>query len=198
MFLIVGLGNPGGEYEGTRHNVGFSVVDLFAGRHGISVNQKKHRALVGAGMACGRKVLLAKPQTYMNLSGESVSQLISWHKLDAARDLVVVCDDVNLERGLLRIRARGSAGGHNGLKNIIALLGTDQFCRFRLGVGACPRNQGMVGYVLGRFSREEGALMRDCAENACDALEMLLSEGVEAAMNRYNRKSGKGDSGEKD
>ena len=138
MYVIAGLGNPKREYENTRHNVGFDVIDAIASKYGIRVIERKHKALVGRGYIDGMKVVLAKPQTFMNLSGESIREIIDYYKVDPQSELVVVCDDISLELGQLRIRKKGSAGGHNGLKNIIAQLGTDGFARIKMGVGNKP------------------------------------------------------------
>ena len=144
MYVIAGLGNPKKEYENTRHNVGFDAVDLLADRHGIRVNEARHRGLVGKGIIAGQKVILLKPLTYMNLSGESIRDVVQYYKLDPSAQLVVLCDDINLDPGVLRIRKKGSAGGHNGLKNIIAQLGRDDFCRVRIGVGSKPEGYDLA------------------------------------------------------
>ena len=138
MYIIAGLGNPDRQYEGTRHNAGFDVIDRIADKYNIAVDTKKHRALIGKGVIEGRKVILAKPQTYMNLSGESIRSMADYYKIDPEHELVVIYDDINLEPGQLRIREKGSAGGHNGIKNIIACLGTQVFPRIRVGVGEKP------------------------------------------------------------
>ena len=135
MFLIVGLGNPGKQYEHTRHNIGFDVMDALAEKYNISISEKKHKALCGKGVIEGEKVLLVKPQTYMNLSGESIAEILNYYKLDAEEDFLVVFDDISLAPGNIRIRKKGSAGGHNGIKNIIAMTGTQNFLRIKVGVG---------------------------------------------------------------
>lgn len=188
MFIIAGLGNPTKEYEGTRHNVGFEVIDRIAEKYNISVDTKKHRALLGKGIISGRKVILAKPQTYMNLSGESIRSLIDYYKADEEQELLVIYDDISLDVGQLRIRAKGSAGGHNGIKNIIACLGTQVFPRIKIGVGEKPRGYDLADYVLGHFSKAEQEKMEEGYREAVQAAEMIVSGELEAAMNEYNRR----------
>jgi PTH1 family peptidyl-tRNA hydrolase len=182
--LIVGLGNPGKEYQETRHNVGFRVIDLLAERHGIELRKHRHQSVYGEGRIAENAVLLAKPLTYMNLSGAAVAALARYHGITPG-DVLVLCDDVNLPLGRLRLRTKGSAGGHNGLKSIIGSLGTDEFPRLRIGVGA-PAGQPMVEHVLGRFNRREAEIIATVLPAAADAVELSLREGIEAAMNRYN------------
>ncbi len=188
MYLIVGLGNPGKEYQNTRHNIGFDVIDVIARQENISVTEKKHKALIGKGIIAGRKVILAKPQTYMNLSGESVRSLLDYYKADETEELLVVSDDISLPPGQLRIRKKGSAGGHNGLKNIIAHLGHDCFQRIKMGVGEKPEGYDLVDYVLGRFDGTDRKIMDQAALAAADAVRLILTEGADAAMNLYNKK----------
>ena len=175
MYVIVGLGNPGDKYARTRHNVGFDVIDLLAEQNGISVTERKHKALIGKGRIAGQAVILVKPQTFMNLSGESVGDILHFYKLDPAQDLIVISDDVALDPGTLRIRKKGSAGGHNGLKNII-------------GVGKLPPNGDMIAHVLGRFAPEDRRLVELSYERAAQAIDCILSEDVDKAMSRYNGK----------
>ena len=153
MFIIAGLGNPTLQYEGTRHNVGFDVIDMLADRYNISVDGRKGRALIGKGMIGGKKVLIVKPQTYMNMSGESLRELVNYYKIDQEHELLVIYDDISLDVGQLRIRKKGSAGGHNGIKNIIANLGTDVFPRIKIGVVEKPNKYALADYVLGHFSK---------------------------------------------
>ncbi|MCC8150874.1 MAG: aminoacyl-tRNA hydrolase [Lachnospiraceae bacterium] len=188
MFLIAGLGNPTGEYEKTRHNVGFDVIDAVADKYDIKIGQKKGRALCGSGFMEGQKVLLAKPQTFMNLSGDSVSALLRFYKLDPAQELIVVFDDINLVPGNLRIRRSGSAGGHNGVKDIIAKTGTDQFARIRVGVGGKPEGGDLVSHVLGHFSKSERERVENAIGDAADALGLMVCGRIDDAMNLYNRK----------
>ncbi|MCI9340279.1 MAG: aminoacyl-tRNA hydrolase [Dorea sp.] len=188
MFIIAGLGNPTLQYEGTRHNAGFDVIDALADKYNISVDYRKNRAFIGKGMIAGRKVILAKPQTYMNLSGESVRGLADYYKIDEETELLIIYDDVSLDVGQLRIRKKGSAGGHNGIKSIIAELGTDVFPRIKVGVGEKPKQYDLADYVLGHFSKAERELMEEGYERAVHAVEMILSDGIDPAMNEYNRK----------
>ena len=186
MFIIVGLGNPTPEYEGTRHNVGFEVIDALARKYNIDVDMKKHRAYIGKGMIEGQKVILAKPLTYMNLSGESVRALVDYYKVDPESELLVVYDDISLAPGQIRIRKKGSAGGHNGIKSIINHLGTQNFQRIKVGVGEKPKNWDLADYVLGTFSREDRELVDDALERAGKAAELIVQGEVDRAMNEYN------------
>lgn len=188
MFIIVGLGNPSKEYEGTRHNAGFEVIDRISDKYNISVDTKKHRALIGKGIIEGQKVILAKPQTFMNLSGESVRSLLDYYKVDEEQELIVIYDDISLDNGQIRIRAKGSAGGHNGIKNIIAHLGGQVFPRVKVGVGEKTSKYDLADYVLGHFSKEEQVLMDEGYAHAIHAVEMILEGDISAAMNEYNRK----------
>ena len=188
MFIIVGLGNPSKEYEGTRHTAGFEVIDRIADKYNISVDTKKHRALIGKGIIGGQKVILAKPQTFMNLSGESVRSLLDYYKVDEEQEFIVIYDDISLDNGQIRIRAKGSAGGHNGIKNIIAHLGGQVFPRVKVGVGEKPSKYDLADYVLGHFSKEEQVLMDEGYAHAVHAVEMILEGDISAAMNEYNRK----------
>lgn len=188
MFVIVGLGNPSREYKGTRHNAGFEVIDRISEKYNISVNIKKHRALMGKGMIHGKKVILAKPQTFMNLSGESVRSLVNFYQVDVATELLVIYDDVSLGTGQLRIRAKGSAGGHNGIKNITSQIGGQFFPRIKVGVGEKPPKMDLADYVLGHFSKAEQQLMEEGYEMAVCAAETIMEGRIETAMNEYNRK----------
>ena len=186
MYIIVGLGNPDRKYQGTRHNIGFDVVDAFAKRFSIDVINKKFNALVGTGVAEGHKVVLVKPQTYMNLSGESVRRVLDFYKVDETQELIVISDDISLDVGRLRIRKKGSAGGHNGLKNIILHLGHGNFHRIKVGVGKKPTGYDLADYVLGHFSKEEQEVMEETAKRAVEALLVMMNEGADAAMNQFN------------
>ena len=188
MFLIVGLGNPGKEYEHTRHNAGFDVIDALAEKYNISVTEKKHKALCGKGVIEGVKVILAKPQTFMNLSGESVSELIQYYKLDPEEEMIVIFDDISLAPGNIRIRKKGSAGGHNGIKNIIAQTGTQNFMRIKVGVGEKPKGWDLADHVLGHFSKEDRAKLEDAIVDAMGAAVLMLQDETDQAMNEYNSK----------
>lgn len=188
MFVIVGLGNPTLQYEGTRHNVGFDVIDLLADKYNITVETRKSRAYIGKGVIEGKKVILVKPQTYMNLSGESVKSIVDYYKIDEEQELLVIYDDVSLGVGQLRIRKKGSAGGHNGIKNIISHLDTNVFMRIKVGVGEKPKKYDLADYVLSRFSKAEREEMEAGYEKAVKAAVMILNGDIDAAMNEYNRK----------
>ncbi len=188
MYIIAGLGNPGKEYENTRHNAGYEVIDALAEKYNISVLELKHKALIGKGYIEGRKAVLVKPLTFMNLSGESLRMVVDYYKADAEQELIVVSDDISLPPGQLRVRKKGSAGGHNGLKNIIKMLGTENFQRIRMGVGEKPKNRDLVDWVLGHFNKEEKAAMEEASAKAVRAVELMLTEGADAAMNEFNRK----------
>ena len=187
MKFIIGLGNPTAQYAGTRHNIGFDTITRLADDHRISVTEKKHKALCGKGIIGGEKVILMKPQTYMNLSGESVREVLDFYKA-GPEDIIVCYDDISLPPGQLRVREKGSAGGHNGIKNIIAHLGTEQFARVRIGVGEKPAEWDLKDYVLGHFSAEEEPLMRDALADAARACELFVVGEISTAMNNFNKK----------
>ncbi len=188
MYVIAGLGNPDKKYEKTRHNVGFDVIDVIAKKYNVELTEKKHRALSGSGYIAGQKVLLVKPQTYMNLSGESIAAILNFYKLDAETDLLVIFDDISLAPGRIRVRGRGSAGGHNGIKNIIAMTGTQEFARIKVGVGEKPQGRDLADYVLSRFSKDERAMVEDAFVDAADAAELIAAGDLDGAMNRFNGK----------
>jgi peptidyl-tRNA hydrolase, PTH1 family len=184
MKLIVGLGNPGTEYAGTRHNVGFEVISLLAQRHQIPMAKRAFKSILGDGRIHGERVLLVKPMTYMNLSGEAVASIAQYYHIPT-EDMIVILDDVALPPGKIRLRFKGSAGGHNGMTNIIQMLHTQEIPRIRIGIGpARPGN--MIGHVLARFSKEELPLLREAYERAADAVESALNDGFALAMNRFN------------
>lgn len=187
MYLIVGLGNPGTEYAATRHNIGFDMVTYLSDKYNIPLRTKEGKAIVGKGIIEGQKVMLVQPQTFMNLSGESVRALMDFYKLDI-EDLIVIYDDISLSVGQIRIRKKGSAGGHNGIKNIIQHIGTQEFKRIKIGVGGKPEGGDLVKHVLGRFSREEDGMIRDVFALANEGLSAILMDNVAAAMNLVNGK----------
>lgn len=187
MYLIVGLGNPSKEYNNTRHNIGFDTIDALADKYGIRINIAKFKSLVGTGMIEGQKVLLMKPQTFMNLSGEAVRAAIDFYKIDPS-EIIVISDDINLGVGQLRIRLKGSAGGHNGLKNIILHAGSDGFMRIRMGVGEKPKGWDLADYVLGHFSADERKIMDESIKFAGEAVCLMINDQAEKAMNIYNTK----------
>ena len=184
MYIIAGLGNPGRKYENTKHNVGFITLDVLAEKHNIKINKIKHKALVGEGIIFGQKLLLVKPQTYMNLSGNSIREVMEYYKADLDK-LVVIYDDVDIPMGRLRIRKKGSAGTHNGMRSIIYDLQADEFPRIRIGIGG-ERKMSLAGYVLGGFKKDERVLMQDAVERAVSAVECMLEKGIDAAMSEYN------------
>lgn len=188
MIIIAGLGNPGKEYVNTRHNAGFMAIDELARRHGIDVSEKKHKALMGKGSINGHKVILAKPQTYMNNSGESLRELFDYYKPDAETEIIVIYDDITLDVGGIRVRKKGSAGGHNGMKSIIAHLGTENFQRVRVGIGEKPARMDLADWVLGHFHKEDTDALNEALKETGNAVEMLLEGDVDNAMNRYNKK----------
>lgn len=185
MPLITGLGNPGDTYAGTRHNVGFVVIDTLAEKLSVRLGPGKGPYYVGKGRYKGHEILLMKPTTYMNRSGDAVQQALSWYKLDI--DQCLVCyDDLNIPLGTLRLRPSGSAGGHNGARDIIRLLGTDGFPRLRIGIGGEFPEGRQVDYVLSRFSRSERKIMEETIERAADAVLTFVTDGIDAAMNTFN------------
>lgn len=186
MYIIVGLGNPGRQYEHSRHNAGFEAIDRLAEKYQISIDNKKFQALCGTGYIDGQKVLLVKPQTYMNLSGESVRAACDFFKIDPEQELIVLYDDISLAPGHLRIRAKGSAGGHNGIKNMIQHLGTQTFSRVKIGVGEKPAEYDLADYVLGHFSKEEWPVMTEAFDRAAQAAAMMLTNDMQQVMNQFN------------
>ena len=187
FWLIAGLGNPGSKYEGTRHNMGFLTVDLLAEQVGVKLNKVKFKSAYNIIPFAGAKCLVMKPQTYMNLSGEAVREAVQFYKIPADHVLVIY-DDVSLPVGKLRVRPTGSAGGHNGIKDIIAKTGTDQFARVKVGVGEKPAGWDLADHVLGRFSPEDREKFDDAVKEAVDAVTLMVQDRTDEAMNRYNRK----------
>lgn len=188
MYIIVGLGNPGRQYAHTRHNVGFDTIDVLARKYRIDVETGRFHAICGKGIIEGQRVVLAKPITFMNLSGQSIRELVNFYKIDAASELIVIYDDISLPPGQLRIREKGSAGGHNGIKSVIANLGNQEFLRIKVGVGEKPQGYDLADYVLSHFSGEERKLLDGAIDRAADAAVCLMTDGLAAAMNEYNRK----------
>ena len=188
MFVIVGLGNPGKKYENTRHNAGFIAIDALAVKYGINMNEKKHKAVCGTGFIEGVKVLLVKPQTFMNLSGESVGEVLNFYKLDPEDDMLVIFDDISLAPGNIRIRKKGSAGGHNGIKSLIAHTGTQGFMRIKVGVGEKPSGWDLADYVLGHFSEEDQVKLKEVMPDIISAVVLMSQGNVDKAMNDYNAK----------
>ena len=187
MFIIVGLGNPGSKYDGTRHNIGFDIIDRLAKKHRIKIKSVKHKSIMGKGSIYGHKVFLAKPLTYMNLSGESVKRIIDYYHIDEKSELIIIADDVSLPIGQIRMRKKGSDGGHNGLKSIIKNFGHNEFIRMKIGVGDKPSGHDLAGHVLGHFVGDDKKIMCECSENAVNAIETIIEDGLDMAMNRYNK-----------
>ena len=188
MFLIVGLGNPGKQYENTRHNVGFDAIDVLVDEYRIPSSGKQHKAMYGKGVIEGQKVILAKPMTYMNLSGEAVRAMVDYYKIDPETELLVIFDDISLAPGNIRIRKKGSAGGHNGIKSIITHLGTQNFQRIKVGVGEKPKNWDLADYVLGAFSKDDRKLVDEALERTAKAAALIVQGEIDEAMNLYNKK----------
>ena len=191
MYIIAGLGNPGKKYENTRHNVGFDCIDALADKYNIKVTESKGKALVGSGVIQGQKVLLVKPQTFMNLSGMSVRELINFYKIDIEEEFLVIYDDISLPPGEIRIRTKGSAGGHNGIKNIIEQTATQVFSRIKIGVGEKPANWDLADYVLSRPDKDDAAHMKEGIAQAVEAVAMMIEGNTDQAMNRFNVKKRK-------
>ena len=190
MFAVVGLGNPGKEYEGTRHNVGFDVIDLLADRNDIKINKIKFKSIYGEGKIGDNKVILLKPQTYMNNSGMTVLELYNFYKLPL-ENIIVVVDDIDIQFATIRIRAKGSAGTHNGLKSIIYHLQSEKFPRVKIGIGQKREGQDLAAFVLSRFKQDERDKIESAIEEAALAVETIIKDGIERAMNQFNSKGKK-------
>ena len=186
MFIIAGLGNPERKYDGTKHNIGFSAITALSDAYNIPVNTREHKALCGKGYIEGQKVLLAMPLTYMNLSGESIRELVDYYKINPEEELIIIYDDINLAPGKLRIRAKGSAGGHNGIKNIITHIGSQSFYRIRIGVGEKPEGWDLADYVLSRLNREDEPVIREALQDTVEACKVIMLEDIRTAMNKFN------------
>lgn len=187
MYIIVGLGNPGKQYENTRHNVGFNVIDILADEYGISVTKMKHKALIGEGRVGTEKVVLVKPVTYMNLSGESLAEIYNFYKVET-NNIVVIYDDIDLDVGKIRIRKKGSGGTHNGMRSIVKCLGTTDFPRVRVGVSKPEPGRDLASFVLSRFSKEEEGDLKDGLEKAIKAIDCIIKEDIDLSMNKFNGK----------
>ncbi len=186
LFVVIGLGNPGNKYFNTRHNVGFDTIDFLAEKYGIKVSKVKHKALLGDGEIEGRKVILVKPQTYMNLSGESVSEVIDWYKVPL-ENVILIYDDVDLPAGKIRVRSKGSSGTHNGMRSILYHIQSEDFPRIRIGIGRPPVDWDLADYVLGKFSLEDRKIINESVKAAAEAVAAIVGSGIETAMNRYNK-----------
>ncbi len=185
-FIVAGLGNPGMEYDNTRHNAGFAVLDKLAEKAGANINRLKFKGKTAEAVIGGKRCLLLKPTTYMNNSGESIVQAMEFYKLDVSQ-IIVVCDDISLDPGKLRIRRKGSHGGHNGLRSICELTGSDDFQRIKIGVGKKPHpDYDLAKWVLGKFGKDDAAEMEKSAENACQCIELMVQGKTDEAMNKFN------------
>ena len=187
MYIIVGLGNPGDKYEKTRHNVGFNVIDLLAKEYSIDVSKIKHKALIGEGRVGTEKVILVKPMTYMNLSGESVADICNYYNIDL-ENLIVIYDDIDLDVGKIRIRKKGSGGTHNGMRSIVKCLGTTDFPRVRVGVSKPEPGRDLANFVLSRFSKDEEVDLKDGFDKAVKAIDCIIREDIDLSMNKFNGK----------
>ncbi|MCI8344919.1 MAG: aminoacyl-tRNA hydrolase [Clostridia bacterium] len=185
MYLIIGLGNPEEEYGRTRHNMGFNVINKLSNKYGIEVNKKKFDGLCGDGMIEGEKVILLKPQTYMNLSGKSIVQVVNFYKIPL-ENVIVIYDDIDIEPGLIRIRKKGSSGSHNGMKSVIAELGSGEFMRVRVGIGKPKYDGDMINYVIGAVPEEEQKELEKGVEKAKEAVIEILRSGIDTSMNKFN------------
>ena len=188
MYLVAGLGNPGKQYEATRHNMGFDTIDYLIEEYKVPQGGVKFNAMYGKTMIGGEKVILMKPLSFMNLSGGPIRDMVNYFKIDPETELIVIYDDIDLDPGQLRIRKQGSSGGHNGIKDIIRQLGTEKFLRIKVGVGAKPKGWDLADHVLGRFSTEDRKLVDEAIGKAAKAVDIMIEQGADAAMNEYNRK----------
>lgn len=186
LFLVIGLGNPGSRYDNTKHNVGFETVDLLADKYNIKISKLKHKALYGDGFIENKKVVLAKPQTFMNLSGESVREMIEWYKIPS-QNIIIVYDDIDLQLGKIRVRPKGSSGTHNGMRSVLYHIQTEDFPRVRIGIGRPPQGWELADYVLSKFGGEERKIINESITQAAEAVTAILKSGPETAMNRYNK-----------
>lgn len=185
MFLVIGLGNPGREYAETRHNVGFKVIDLLAQKNNITMNKIKFKSVYGEGIIAGKKIVLVKPQTYMNNSGMAVRELYDFYKLPI-EDIIVVVDDIDIDFAQIRIRKKGSAGTHNGLRSIIQHIQDENFPRLKIGIGEKKEKQDLAAFVMSKFSKEEREEISIAVEDATSAIEAIIRDGIDKAMNKYN------------
>lgn len=186
LYLMIGLGNPGSKFENTRHNVGFDTIDYISAKYGIKLSKIGFKAVYGEGEIEGIRVILVKPQTFMNLSGESVREIVEWYKLPMER-VIVIYDDIDLEPGKIRVRPKGSSGTHNGMKSVIYQLQDDNFPRVRIGIGRAPEKWDLADYVLSKFSREDRQVINGSIEKAAEAAVIIAKNGPEKAMNSYNK-----------
>ena len=185
MYIIVGLGNPENEYSNTRHNMGFDTINKIAKQYNIEISKKNFKGLYGTGIIEGEKVVLLKPQTYMNLSGESVKEILKFYKLDTS-NLIIIYDDIDIEKGIIKLRKTGGAGTHNGMKSVIEEIGTEKFPRVRIGIGKPEYKEDMINYVLGKISEEDKKILEKSTDLAKDAVSEIIRNGIDIAMNLFN------------
>lgn len=185
MYLIVGLGNPEEEYSDTRHNMGFDTINHLAEKYHISMKKKKFDAIYGEGMINGKKVILIKPQTYMNLSGKSVKQWMHFYQVDFS-ELLVIYDDMDIEKGQVKVRKKGGPGTHNGMRSVVQEIQSEEFARIRVGIGKPERKEEMIAYVIGKIGAEEKKVLRETTQNAAEAIDVILLKGIDMAMNEFN------------
>lgn len=186
MYIVAGLGNPDRKYAGTKHNIGFDVITNISDRYNIDLSKTGFKSKIGQGFIDGDKILLMKPQTYMNLSGEAVGEAVNFYKIEPERELIIIQDDIDLEPGNIRIREKGSAGGHNGIKSIISHVGSGNFIRIKIGVGGKPKDWDLADHVLSGFDKELEPLIRKMLDTAREAVIEIVKNGVQSAMNKYN------------
>jgi PTH1 family peptidyl-tRNA hydrolase len=186
LYLIIGLGNPGSRYDNTRHNVGFETIDVISGKYGIKVAKLRHKALLGDGVIEGHRVLLVKPQTFMNLSGESVRDIVEWYKVPSS-NIIIIYDDIDIPIGKIRVRSKGSSGTHNGMKSVIYHLQSDEFPRIRIGIGEQPEGWDLADYVLSKFSGDDAKIIEESISKAAEAAVAVIKYGIDAAMNVFNK-----------
>ncbi len=185
MYLIIGLGNPEEEYANTRHNMGFDAINILAKQYDIDVNKKKFKALYGTGVIEGEKVILLKPQTYMNLSGDALIEAMDYYRLEP-QNIIVIYDDMDIEKGLIKIRKKGGPGSHNGMKSIIDNLQTSDFVRIRVGIGRPEYNQDKINYVIGKLPKEEMDVLKKGIQKAAQVIPAIIKQGIDNAMNQFN------------
>ena len=185
MYLIVGLGNPEEEYSKTRHNMGFNVINKIADKYEIEVNKKKFDGLYGDGIIEGEKVILLKPQTYMNLSGESIKEVVNFYNIEP-KEIIVIYDDIDIEKGKIKLRKKGGAGSHNGMKSVVEELNTTDFARIRVGIGQPEFKSDMINYVIGKVPEDEQKILKEGTHKAAEAVEEILKNGIDIAMNKFN------------
>ena len=185
MYLIVGLGNPENEYAHTRHNMGFDAINEVAEKNNINITKSKFKGLYETGIIQGKKVILLKPQTYMNLSGESIKEVVNFYNIEP-KEIIVIYDDIDIEKGKIKLRKKGGAGSHNGMKSVVEELNTTDFARIRVGIGQPEFNSDMINYVIGKVPEDEQKILKEGTHKAAEAVEEILKNGIDIAMNKFN------------